>query len=103
MGELALNLDEWESLPDSFQSILYSAASDAIEWIMSKNTYEDAARLHEWIEEYGASEVYLPEEDVAELSRLAAELLDEYAVEYGGDFAELVEILKDYMRLRGMM
>ena len=100
--EILINLDAWNELPDDLKQILISVAHDCN---MDRHGYsicQDAVDLAWMQENYGIQVQELPPEEMAKMRAAAMRVYDRYAAE-SPEFAEALAIIKDYMRLRGLL
>jgi len=96
-----VNMDAWNGLPEDLQHIFTIAARESSKFNAIVGQSE---ALKAWveIEAEGAKRTYLPEADIAEMTMMAMEMLDEVAAKDPIN-AKLVEILQEFMRELGYL
>ena len=99
---ILINLDSWNALPDDLKQILISCAAQTNIDRLGYGKYTDTDDLNWMVENHGMKVQQLPPEEVAKMGAAAMRVYDRYAAE-SPIFAEALDIIKDYMRLRGLL
>lgn len=94
--ELIVNKDAYASLPEDLQAIVESAARAVNQDMLDEYTARNNSALVELVETHGVDVRKLPDDVIAELRRLSAEVLDELGQdsEISGRIAESVKAFK---------
>ena len=94
--ELIVNKEAYASLPDDLQAIVEGAARAVNQDMLDEYTARNNSALVELVETHGVDVRKLPDDVIAELRRLSAEVLDELGQdsEISGRIAESVKAFK---------
>jgi len=99
---IIINMDVYNSLPSNLQAILEYGTMEYNQWIAFAKLNGEYESLKEMSDKYGVNVVTLPDETVAELVEASLEMWDEVAAE-NARCAQAVEIVKEWMRMKGVM
>ena len=79
VGELLINKQAWESLPDDLKAMIRCAAADCYIWSLGEFDSLNGNALKELVEKHGVQVRKLPDDVLVELHRLSEEVLKEEA------------------------
>ncbi len=96
LAELQINLDEWNTLPPSYQEAIRTAAAETTSWTMALYDARNGLALNELVA--GGTELRLFPDDVLGAAQASSGLLlDEYAAA-DPDFARVLEHWRNFRR-----
>ncbi|MDD5126702.1 MAG: TRAP transporter substrate-binding protein DctP [Dehalococcoidales bacterium] len=97
-----VNLSKWNSLPSDLQTLMHVLTR----WVSYQHNrtakYSDEKMFQEMAEKYGTEFCSLGPEDIAAMTAAALPLLDEAAAKTARS-AQMVKIIKDYMKAKGLL
>lgn len=100
--EFLVNMDAWNSLPDELKEILALACSEESHFHTALYRYASELALKDQVENWGTIVTYMPEVERAKMAAYMVKVMEKYSAE-DPYFAEATEIVKDYMRLIGLL
>lgn len=100
--EFLVNMDAWNSLPDNLKEILVLACSEESRFHTGLYRHYSELALKDQVENWGTTVTYMPEEERAKMAAYMVKVMEKYSAE-DPYFAEATEIVKDYMRLIGLL
>ena len=95
-GDIYINLEEWNSLPDDLKWMVEASALEANIFYEYTITRKIGKILKEAETEHGVTIVNLPPKDYAKLLEASAPILDEAATR-SPSCAELISLMKEYL------
>ena len=99
--EAIINMDAWKALPDDLKMLLNLSIAEHTERIATVYRYESETALEAFLKK-GAQVSFMPEPERMKLTELGWTVVDKYAAK-DPDFAKGEAILKDYLKLIGIM
>ena len=97
-----VSLYTWNKLPADLQNILYVTAADYNELLSTLIRYDRIVKTEKMIKEHGLELTYLPPEEQRKLVQHSMTVADTYAAK-DADFAEALAVIKDYLRMAGVL
>jgi len=99
-GDIYVNLEAYNSLPDDLKKIVEEAAEDA----MLNYVETISGKMDEILEiaerEHGVTVVTLPDEEYAKILEAAAPILDQTAARSPGS-KEIIQLMREYLAEKG--
>ncbi|RLJ01630.1 MAG: hypothetical protein DRP11_04095 [Candidatus Aenigmatarchaeota archaeon] len=100
--EFIVNMDAWNSLPDDLKEILTLACVEAGRHSSALYRHASQLALKDMVENWGTVVTYMPEEERAKMAACMVKVMDRYSAE-DPLFAKATKIVKDYMKLIGLL
>lgn len=100
--EFLVNMDAWNSLPDDLKEILALACSEESHFHTALYRHASDLALEDQVKNWGTKVTYMPEEERAKMAACMVKVMEKYSAE-DPYFAEATEIVKEYMRLIGLL
>jgi TRAP-type mannitol/chloroaromatic compound transport system substrate-binding protein len=99
--ETIVNMDAWKSLPEDLKTLLYLSNAEHTERIAAMYRHDSEKALEVFLKK-GCKVSYMPEAERMKLTELGWKVVEKYSVK-DPDFAKGAGILKDYLKLTGVM
>jgi len=100
--EIMVPLPLWKELPDDLKAVVELGAYTYETWMNSDYDRINAERIQMMRDKFGIKIQQLPEEDVKKLGAASVRVMDKYSAK-DARFAKGAEILKKFMRQRGLI
>jgi TRAP-type mannitol/chloroaromatic compound transport system substrate-binding protein len=100
--EIMVPLPLWKELPDDLKAVVELGAYTYETWMNSDYDRINAERIQMMREKFGIKIQQLPDEDVKKLGAASVRVMDKYSAK-DARFAKGAEILKKFMRQRGLI
>lgn len=100
-GELIVNMDAWNSLPDDLKYILKSAAWKAGRMDEQIRIRQERRMYQQLMIESPERVLVMPDAEVAKMRKAAEEVWDNVVAKYSPECARAVEAMKEYLRSNG--
>ncbi len=99
-GNIYVNVEAYDSLPDDLQEIVEDAAEEAMMYYVETITRNLEEMLETAEKEHGVTIVTLSDEEYAKILKAAAPILD-LAAERSPRSAEIIKLMKEYLLEKG--
>jgi TRAP-type mannitol/chloroaromatic compound transport system substrate-binding protein len=95
VGELLINKKAWESLPADLKAVVQCAAADCYIWSLGEFDSLNGDALKELVEKHGVKVQKFPDDVLAQLKKLSAQVLEEEAAK-SAKMKKIYEAFKDF-------
>ena len=99
-GNIYVNVEAYDSLPDDLQEIVEDAAEEAMMYYVETITRNLEGMLETAEKEHGVTIVTLPDEEYAKILKAAAPILD-LAAGRSSRSAQIIKLMKEYLLEKG--